>query len=551
MDSGSIVYMHTDVLHQTEIVDILTKPETSCTSNVPPYKPKANEVYLFQTGADDWKCDQYLWINNGTKSVTIGNDVLKKHFYKIRLPGTTDKTNGRKRPVGSLQFKKTAYSLKSNKSLILVHYEGDETVYVPVGHGNSKKSDPPEYTRTAPSVLRKIEQDIRSGEKTAMDVYRESISNGSVSGEHQGVLNARNVKQVENLVRKVNEEERLSKDDIYNLLLLAYHMDGFIHEVTVFPDLSSIIALPEMISIVNQLLDVNTEDDVPFVFFYDTTFKCGDFFVSPLVFRNIIFEDRPIMPVAFLIHSRKKEKTHARFFEFVASSFPKINKTSVPFVTDREIGLVNAIRKNFPSCDVLMCWNHLIKDLKFNLQQMGADQSNTALYVSHLKDLLRSDSEAEYMTLKDELIRKWSKPVVVYFEKMEKDILTHSGKWVIDKYQNLYDPYSGITNNACESMNAVIKRLNKYRELPVDCFVLSMFYLQNYYINEVQRGLAGIGNYTLRTKFNHASIPKDEINVPKQLVKPADIVKHVMSEIDNVRDTCSKDHVSVVKVIFS
>ncbi|CAG2244618.1 unnamed protein product [Mytilus edulis] len=188
MDSGSIVYMHTDVLHQTEIVDILTKPETSRTSNVPPYKPKANEVYLFQTGADDWKCDQYLWINNGTKSVTIGNDVLKKHFYKIRLPGTTDKTNGRKRPVGSLQFKKTAYSLKSNKSLILVHYEGDETVYVPVSHGNSKKSHPPEYTRTAPSVLRKIEQDIRSGEKTAMDVYRESISNGSVSGEHQGVL---------------------------------------------------------------------------------------------------------------------------------------------------------------------------------------------------------------------------------------------------------------------------------------------------------------------------------------------------------------------------
>ncbi|CAG2252615.1 unnamed protein product [Mytilus edulis] len=187
MDSGSIVYMHTDVLHQTEIVDILTKPETSRTSNVPPYKPKANEIYLFQTGADDWKCDQYLWINNGTKSVTIGNDVLKKHFYKIRLPGTTDHTNGRKRPVGSLQFKKTAYSLKSNKSLILVHYEGDETVYVPVSHGNSKKSHPPEYTRTAPSVLRKIEQDIRSGEKTAMDVYRENISNGPVSGEHQGV----------------------------------------------------------------------------------------------------------------------------------------------------------------------------------------------------------------------------------------------------------------------------------------------------------------------------------------------------------------------------
>lgn len=31
---------------------------------------------------------------------------------------------------------------------------------------------------------------------------------------HQGVLNAKNVKQDENLVRKVNGEERLCKDDI-------------------------------------------------------------------------------------------------------------------------------------------------------------------------------------------------------------------------------------------------------------------------------------------------------------------------------------------------
>jgi hypothetical protein len=118
------------------------------------------------------------------------------------------------------------------------------------------------------------------------------------------------VKQVENIVRKVNEQKRISKDDIYNLVLLTYHMEGYIHEVT---------ALPEMISLVNQLLDVTTEDDVPFIFFYDATFKLGDVYVSPLVFRNIIFENSPIMPVAFLIHGRKEEKVHARFFDCVIS----------------------------------------------------------------------------------------------------------------------------------------------------------------------------------------------------------------------------------------
>jgi hypothetical protein len=37
------------------------------------------------------------------------------------------------------------------------------------------------------------------------------------------------------------------------------------------------------------------------------------------------------MPVAFLIHGRKKEKVHARFFDFVSSVFPNLNSKCVPF----------------------------------------------------------------------------------------------------------------------------------------------------------------------------------------------------------------------------
>jgi hypothetical protein len=65
-------------------------------------------------------------------------------------------------------------------------------------------------------------------------------------------------------------------------------MEGFIHEVTVFSDLTTVIALPEMISLVNQLLDVTTED-VPFIFVYDTTFKLGDFYVSQHKIVYVIF----------------------------------------------------------------------------------------------------------------------------------------------------------------------------------------------------------------------------------------------------------------------
>jgi hypothetical protein len=176
---------------------------------------------------------------------------------------------------------------------------------------------------------------------------------------------------------------------------------------------------------------------------------------------------------------------------------------------------------------------------------MGADHTNIAVYVTTIKELLRCNSEEEYKEKKTVLTSNWSKPIVSYFQKMKKNILKHCEKWVIDKYQHLYDPLSGVTNNPCESMNANIKRLIKFKELPVECFVLSMFYLQNYYITEIQRGLAGIGNFQLKTEFLHARIPKDEICIPRHVIKQEDIAKHVVAEIDCVKKSMEQPSESV------
>jgi hypothetical protein len=60
---------------------------------------------------------------------------------------------------------------------------------------------------------------------------------------------------------------------------------------------------------------------------------------------------------------------------------------------------------------------------------MGADHTNIAVYVTNIKELLRYNSEEEYKEKKTVLTSKWSKPIVSYFQKMEKDILKHCGKW--------------------------------------------------------------------------------------------------------------------------
>ena len=45
-------------------------------------------------------------------------------------------------------------------------------------------------------------------------------------------------------------------------------------------------------------------------------------------------------------------------------------------------------------------------------------------------------------------------------------------------------------------VNTVLKRMQEWKEMPVDTAVLSLYHLQAYYWNEWQRGLAGVNLLT-------------------------------------------------------
>ncbi len=53
------------------------------------------------------------------------------------------------------------------------------------------------------------------------------------------------------------------------------------------------------------------------LFSYDTTFEIGDFFVTPLLARHLLFDNEPAIPVAFMFHDSKEEKVHKRFFDWI------------------------------------------------------------------------------------------------------------------------------------------------------------------------------------------------------------------------------------------
>lgn len=154
---------------------------------------------------------------------------------------------------------------------------------------------------------------IKSTQAKPMTVYRKLSSNPNISGKHHVLLNPRNPQQVINHQRLTKDKGNLSKDDIYNLVRLAYHLDGVVEEITIYLDLISIFALPEIIDTFVELIQSNADSPVCLV--YDTTFNLCDFYVSPLVFRHVLFESTSWMPLAFLVHDRKLQKSHNRLFE--------------------------------------------------------------------------------------------------------------------------------------------------------------------------------------------------------------------------------------------
>ena len=65
---------------------------------------------------------------------------------------------------------------------------------------------------------------------------------------------------------------------------------------------------------------------------------------------------------------------------------------------------------------------------------------------------------------------------MTYFDKqLAPTIKNHAAKWVVEE-SDVYNPFSGITNNTSESNHARYKKLLDFKEKEVDIIVLYMQY---------------------------------------------------------------------------
>lgn len=66
--------------------------------------------------------------------------------------------------------------------------------------------------------------------------------------------------------------------------------------------------------------------------------------------------------------------------------------------------------------------------------------------------------------------------IVIHFNwGLKPDIINHAGTWVLEQFDVLYDPYSGIINHLSESYDDLLKQENERHELPACWHACSRF----------------------------------------------------------------------------
>ena len=65
----------------------------------------------------------------------------------------------------------------------------------------------------------------------------------------------------------------------------------------------------------------------------------------------------------------------------------------------------------------------------------------------------------------------------------------------------------------------------------MDCFILSLYHLQIFYCNEIRRGIAGLGEYTIASEHKNIEVQGLENVAYLKALSPDDIVKNIRTGI--------------------
>ena len=238
-------------------------------------------------------------------------------------------------------------------------------------HGNSKSSTAPLFTYTPAATVAQIDNLVKTTPGATVYKHLTSIN-------YEGNP-PRNAAQCEYRRQKILQGQRITTDEINNLVLLSISLKSYFKLLQIQPEVLTVLIHDDMVQQFSRLTKV-AKETVPV--YYDTTFSLGEIFVSVRMtyifveillyisclfqiigYKHIVFVQQPIVPLAVLFHDTKLQTGHERFIQIIHQHIPELGQNCI-LITDCEQALKNAFRLYYPDLQQLRCWNHFSENIK-------------------------------------------------------------------------------------------------------------------------------------------------------------------------------------------
>lgn len=158
--------------------------------------------------------------------------------------------------------------------------------------------------------------------------------------------------------------------------------------------------------------------------------------------------------------------------------------------------------------------------------------------MADMSHLMESETEKKYhrRVVKQRTKSHWQNDALrEYFDKHFSEVFVErSAKWIL-RAHGLSTAHNGLTNNPAESFNAVLKRLQKWEDKTVDCVVLALNHLQQWYNFKMQEAFyLPSAKYPLKEEFKHLFDRAGGKNRgARAVLSPDDIVDEVRKRLED------------------
>ncbi|XP_046346407.1 uncharacterized protein LOC124126896 [Haliotis rufescens] len=372
-------------------------------------------------------------------------------------------------------------------------------------HGNSKKSTA-EFVRTPDTVIEQIREEVKT--QPARDVYNKHLQQGEQ-------LAARDLKQVQNLKQSVRKDKGTKRqntaDDLISIIN-SIHTNEFIQEIIQCKGKPPSVILYTQVQIKELKQFCTSASEKPVVVGVGRTFNLGACFVTLLVFQHPNLhrkgtETHPIMLGPLYLHWDGSYLTYHRFFSHIQALLDsnlggtQTQGKQLVIGSDEERGLIKALRNCFPASTHILCERHIEQNIKRHLRhQAGASDQQIRLIHQKIfgpSGLVNSHDSYQFelnqMELED-IVSTTVPDSSSYLSKVIKTIKTDI--FLPSKERPKAVPLHW-TNNACESMNNIIKLSTNWKSLKIPDLTDKLHTIVKIQYADMRRALYGQGNYQL------------------------------------------------------